>query len=99
MTSLRIQVDRVNEEIVSMARKLDANIRENKRLQDDLITVTRENQVIHAELDKTNREKDNLRDQLQEYINEVSKCDDLISQKVFCVYTSNSENYQPFFIV
>ncbi len=82
ITSLRIQIDRENEERGTITRKLEVALRENKRLQDDLIQITRENQVLHIELDKTNMEKERLKDQAQDYINEVSKCEELLNQKV-----------------
>jgi chromosome segregation ATPase len=82
ITSLRIQIDRENEERGTITRKLEVALRENKRLQDDLIQITRENQVLHIELDKTNMEKERLKDQTQDYINEVSKCEELLNQKV-----------------
>jgi len=40
-----MQLDRNLEELNEYRRKLDLNSRDNKRLQDDLLTVTRENQV------------------------------------------------------
>ena len=42
---MRMQLDRNLEELNEYRRKLDLNARDNKRLQDDLLTVTRENQV------------------------------------------------------
>ena len=45
ITSMRIQLDRNLEESNEYRRKLDLHARDNKRLQDDLLTVTRENQV------------------------------------------------------
>ena len=45
VTSMRMQLDRNLEELNEYRRKLDLNSRDNKRLQDDLLTVTRENQV------------------------------------------------------
>ena len=43
--------------------------------------MTRENQVLHCELEKSNGDKECLREQLQEYINEVAKFEDLLKQK------------------
>jgi hypothetical protein len=40
-----MQFDRNLEESNEYRRKLDLNARDNKRLQDDLVTLTRENQV------------------------------------------------------
>ena len=45
-SGLRMQLDRCGESGGELARRLEAAQRENKRVQDDLITVTRENQVI-----------------------------------------------------
>ncbi len=45
VTSIRMQLDRNLEELNEYRRKLDLSTRDNKRLQDDLLTVTRENQV------------------------------------------------------
>lgn len=42
---MRMQLDRNLEESNEYRRKLDLSARDNKRLQDDLLTVTRENQV------------------------------------------------------
>lgn len=42
---MRIQLDRNLEESNEYRRKLDLSARDHKRLQDDLLTVTRENQV------------------------------------------------------
>ncbi|CAF4280240.1 unnamed protein product, partial [Adineta steineri] len=54
ITSMRMQLDRNLEELNEYRRKLDLGVRDNKRLQDDLLTVTRENQVS-LELFKNNR--------------------------------------------
>lgn len=45
ITSMRMQLDRNLEETNEYRRKLDLSARDHKRLQDDLMTVTRENQV------------------------------------------------------
>ncbi len=42
---MRMQLDRNLEELNEYRRKLDLSARDHKRLQDDLLTVTRENQV------------------------------------------------------
>ena len=45
MGSLRRQLDSTNEELVDVGRAREVALRENRRLQDDLATMTRENQV------------------------------------------------------
>jgi centrosomal protein CEP135 len=81
VTNLKIQIDQMNQEMNELARSYDSSQRENKRFQDDLITVTRENQVIHCELDKSNGDKEHMKEQIQDYINEVSKFEDIVNQK------------------
>ena len=81
ISGLRLQVDRGSEEINELGRRYESAKNENKRLQEDLITVTRENQVLHCELDKSNGDKEHLKEQLQDYINEVSKFEELLNQK------------------
>lgn len=81
ITSMRMQLDRNLEELNEYRRKLDLSTRDNKRLQDDLLTVTRENQTIHQELEHAIDDKENLKLQVQEYIKEVAKCENVIAQK------------------
>lgn len=45
IATIRMQLDRNLEESNEYRRKFDLTTRDNKRLQDDLLTVTRENQV------------------------------------------------------
>ena len=43
--SLRRQLDSTSNELTDTSRSREVALRENKRLQDDLATMTRENQV------------------------------------------------------
>lgn len=81
LNSLRIQLDRSNEDVTLLTRKLDAAVRENKRLQDDLMTVSRENQVVHCELDKLRIEKDSFGDKMSGYASELARYEDILKQK------------------
>lgn len=45
IASLRRQLDQSQEELSSVSRDREIALRENRRLQDDLVTMTRENQV------------------------------------------------------
>ena len=45
MASLRRQLDATGEELVESGRGREVALRENRRLQDDLAIMTRENQV------------------------------------------------------
>lgn len=45
IASLRRQLDQSQEELSAVSRDREVALRENRRLQDDLVTMTRENQV------------------------------------------------------
>lgn len=45
IASLRRQLDQSQEELSTVSRDREVALRENRRLQDDLATMTRENQV------------------------------------------------------
>ena len=45
ITSLRRQLDACQDDLAALRRDKEITIRENRRLQDDLTTMTRENQV------------------------------------------------------
>lgn len=47
ITSLRRQMDAAQDELAGLRRDKEITIRENRRLQDDLATMTRENQVCN----------------------------------------------------
>ena len=48
MVSLRRQLDSTSEELTETGRGREVALRENRRLQEDLATMTRENQVSHS---------------------------------------------------
>ncbi|CAF5213315.1 unnamed protein product, partial [Rotaria magnacalcarata] len=76
-----MQIDRNVEETNEYRRKHDLGSRDNKRLQDDLLALTRENQTLRQEIQHTIDDKDNLKLQIQEYIKQVSNCESVIAQK------------------
>ncbi len=45
VASLRRQIDATSDELTETGRQREVALRENRRLQDDLATMTRENQV------------------------------------------------------
>ncbi|CAF3705141.1 unnamed protein product [Rotaria socialis] len=81
MTNMRMQIDRNVEETNEYRRKHDLGSRDNKRLQDDLLALTRENQTLRQEIQHTIDDKDDLKLQIQEYIKQVSNCESIIAQK------------------
>jgi len=80
-SSLRIQLDRCGEAGAELARRLEAAQRENKRVQEDLITVTRENQVIHCELDKSNGDKQRREEEVAEQQAELRRLGEVVCGK------------------
>ncbi|XP_020558535.1 centrosomal protein of 135 kDa isoform X2 [Oryzias latipes] len=81
ISSQRRQLDACQEELAALKRDKGIIIRENKRLQDDLTTMTRENQAIHAEMEEALHEKDEMKLRVHSYISEVSRIEKLIATK------------------
>ncbi|XP_008301652.1 centrosomal protein of 135 kDa [Stegastes partitus] len=81
ITSLRRQLDASQEELAGHRRDKEITIRENRRLQDDLATMTRENQVVHVEMEEALHEKDELKLRVHSYISEVSRIEKLMATK------------------
>ena len=53
--SLRRQLDSTSEELTEMGRAREVALRENRRLQEDLATMTHENQVKYRKYREMNR--------------------------------------------
>ncbi|XP_035272175.1 centrosomal protein of 135 kDa [Anguilla anguilla] len=79
--SLRRQLDSVQGELADVGRGREVALRENRRLQDDLLTMTRENQAVHAEMEEALHEKDELKLRVQSYISEVARIESLMAAK------------------
>ncbi|XP_061096590.1 centrosomal protein of 135 kDa isoform X1 [Conger conger] len=79
--SLRRQLDGVQEELSDASRARETALRENRRLQEDLLTMTRENQAVHAEMEEALHEKDELKLRVQSYISEVARIESLMAAK------------------
>ncbi|XP_059924005.1 centrosomal protein of 135 kDa isoform X6 [Gadus macrocephalus] len=81
LASLRRQLDSAQGEVVEHGRAKDMVVRENRRLQEDLATLTRENQTLHAEMEEAMHEKDELKSRVLSYISEVARIEKLITTK------------------
>uniref|UniRef100_A0A8C7E7I2 Centrosomal protein 135 n=1 Tax=Naja naja TaxID=35670 RepID=A0A8C7E7I2_NAJNA len=81
LASLHHQFDGVHSELGETIRVKEMALKENRRLQDDLATMTRENQVISTELEVTLREKEELKVRVHNYITEVSRFESLMALK------------------
>ncbi|KAA0708654.1 Centrosomal protein of 135 kDa [Triplophysa tibetana] len=72
---------RSHEELSSISRDREVALRENRRLQDDLATMTRENQAVHAEMQDALNERDELKLRVHSYISEVARIESLMAAK------------------
>ncbi|KAM6962785.1 centrosomal protein of 135 kDa [Aplochiton taeniatus] len=81
IASLRRQLDGAQEELAGVGRDREITLRENRRLQDDLATMTRENQAVHAEMEQALHEKDDLKMRVHSYISEVARIEKLMAAK------------------
>ncbi|KAJ8397534.1 hypothetical protein AAFF_G00438100 [Aldrovandia affinis] len=79
--SLRRQLDSVQDELADVGRGREIALRENRRLQDDLATMTKENQAVHGEMEEALHEKDELKLKVQSYISEVVRIESLMAAK------------------
>ncbi|XP_063166215.1 centrosomal protein of 135 kDa isoform X3 [Candoia aspera] len=81
LASLHRQFDAVHSELGETGRVKEMALKENRRLQDDLATMARENQVISNELEVALREKEEMKVRVHNYITEVSRVESLIASK------------------
>lgn len=67
----------------------DSAIQENRKLRDDLCSATCDCRDSRKELELYKRQVDDLKTQLQQYVAEVKRAEDLISNKVISFYKLN----------
>ncbi|KAI1888697.1 hypothetical protein AGOR_G00171400 [Albula goreensis] len=79
--SLRRQLESAQQELADAGRGREIALRENRRLQDDLATMTKENQAVHAEMDEALQKRDELKLRVQSYISEVARIESLMAAK------------------
>ncbi|XP_077333575.1 centrosomal protein of 135 kDa isoform X1 [Lithobates pipiens] len=79
--SLRRQLDSISAEIAENVRLREISLKENRRLQDDLSTMTRENQTVALELENAMHEKEELKLRVHGYISEVARIETLMAAK------------------
>ncbi|KRT79397.1 hypothetical protein AMK59_8205, partial [Oryctes borbonicus] len=76
-----LDLNRIQQDLESAIRARDMAYQENRRLQDDLASCVADNKRTQSELDIARRQVDDLKRQLQHYVAEVKRTEDLISQK------------------
>ncbi|XP_014368992.2 centrosomal protein of 135 kDa [Papilio machaon] len=75
------QIMFLNGEISRLTQQNDTAVMENKRLQNNLGDANGALKLTKLELEKTKKEVDSLKQQLQHYVAEVRRIEELLSQK------------------
>ncbi|XP_075979163.1 centrosomal protein 135kDa [Anticarsia gemmatalis] len=75
------QIAFLNGEILRLTQQLDSAIIENKHLQNSLADANGTLKVTRIEFDKSRKEVDTLKQQLQHYVAEIRRIEELLSQK------------------
>lgn len=75
------QINFLNGEILRLTKQLDNAIMENKLLQNSLADANGTLKLTKIELDKSRKEVDTLKQQLQHYVLEIRRIEELLSQK------------------
>lgn len=81
LRSLRRQLDSTQTELAEAIRGKDVAVRENSRLQEDLATMTRENQDVNIELNDILRETEESKAKIKEYIMRIANTEGTITSK------------------
>ncbi|RMX44908.1 hypothetical protein pdam_00012554 [Pocillopora damicornis] len=79
--SLRRQLDSRDDELAEMTRGREVALKENRRLQADLNTMTEEHQSLHQQLQDALEEQESLKVQIAEYARQVARVEELLAQK------------------
>jgi centrosomal protein CEP135 len=81
LRSSQTEIATLRQELDTIKKIKDGAIQENRRLQDDLCSVTCDCRDSRKELELYKRQVDDLKTQLQHYVAEVKRTEDLISNK------------------
>ncbi|XP_056414343.1 centrosomal protein of 135 kDa [Hyla sarda] len=81
LASLRRQLDSAHSDLTENVKLREISLKENRRLQNDLATMARENQTVTLELENAIHEKEELKLRVHSYISEVSRIETLMASK------------------
>ncbi|XP_028141576.1 centrosomal protein of 135 kDa isoform X2 [Diabrotica virgifera virgifera] len=81
LRSYKQEINLLQQDLDNERRLKEAVIQENRRLQEDLASVSLDCRDARKELDIAKRQVEDLKTQLQHYVAEVKRTEDLISQK------------------
>lgn len=82
MRSMQLDMDNLQRQLSSATLDRENAIQENRRLQDDLAAVSCEVRSILKDLEASKAESQDLKRQLQTYVTEVRRAEELLSEKV-----------------
>ena len=80
--SLQIEIDNLQRQLQSSNAERDSSMQETRRLADDLAAVSCEIRTMQKELEASKSEAHDLKRQLQTYVSEVRRAEELIGHKV-----------------
>lgn len=80
--SLQLEVKNVQRQLETSNTDRENAIQENRRLQDDLAAVMCEVRNLQHELESSRAESYDLKRQLQTYVSEVRRAEEMLNRKV-----------------
>nr|CAD7605616.1 unnamed protein product [Timema genevievae] len=79
--SVERSVESLHQELEAAQRSRDSALRENRRLQDDLAAAIQDCRVANHSLEESRQEVENLKRQLQDYVDEVRRVEEILTLK------------------
>lgn len=89
LRSLEREIEHLKGELQQCERQKESFIRENRRLQDDLACAAKDCLSARRELEIEKDDVEKLKKQLQQYVAEVKKAEELLSKKVSTMFSYN----------
>lgn len=90
--AMQLDLENLQRQLSSACMERESAIHENGRLQDELAAMSCEVRSMHKEIENAKSESCDLKRQLQTYVSEVRRAEDLLNQKV-CVKGSLLAKY------
>ncbi|XP_067132615.1 LOW QUALITY PROTEIN: centrosomal protein of 135 kDa-like [Centruroides vittatus] len=81
LQSIKQQLESNTEQFESFQHSQNIVQNENKKLLENIGVLTKENQILSKELEKVHSEKETLKRQIQEYVTEVTRVEELLAHK------------------
>ncbi|XP_074095969.1 centrosomal protein of 135 kDa isoform X2 [Cotesia typhae] len=81
LRNLQMELENSSRQMAAAATDRDNALMENRRLQDDLAAVTCEFRTLQRELEASKAESHDLKRQLQTYVSEVRRAEELLNRK------------------